>query len=280
MADRSLQEVFQWSRQLAELAKDVRWFCVVAELLAASVGIAAAASSVDLGFVGPVLATVLVFAAAGGRKYAGSMRSIAESCRMEVIRAHAHASSISPLFVATTRQALPPAALLSCAARRLKAPSVDQYYDTPLPPGELRERQMYAESAFYTWPVLRYYSSLSAALFVLVAVITFLVLTQAYAQADNVAPSRIVVESLYSFVLGVLAVKALETSWQAQSTAQEIEGIAKSLLTRPRPTGSDLAALTRQYDLAVSAGPAPPSWLYQVLYSKLKAGWDDVRQIQ
>lgn len=274
----NVEQVHALFRGSAEIGKKLRNVALVIELAAAGL----AFSGIFLQGRGwdawqPLVALALVALALVVRYAAGYVERFAEVCRRASAHAYAMGSDISVARHAGLRSDAPP--LAKWFAARLPASAMGAYYEPGCPPGEARLREIYGNSAFHTWRLLKVWAWIIGLVGVSLLIMTFVV---AYGLAMNPPAAETaagILDALCSIVLAVLAFRAIEVALSAGSSVRTARRIVEKLITEPLPSGDALDALVRDYDFERTGCPPIPTSVYKWKRKGLAREWAECRKV-
>lgn len=268
-----IEEVHNLFRGASEIGKQLRIFSFMIDLIAG--GIASYVIFTKGGNLGawqPLLAFILVASSMGIRALANHVARFAEICRRESIRAFAYDKSIGPARLSMIRSDAP--YLAAKLAKRLPTPSILDYYDVTLPPGESRLRELYANSAFHTWRLLRSWGWVIGTVGCMLFLITFSVIYGLATQPLSAEATSLVLSALCSIVLAIISLRSIDAAISATKSALGTRKIADTLILQPLPTGESLNNLTKAYDFERTGTPSIPTWWYKYHRDCLGKEWD------
>ncbi|MBX3465508.1 MAG: hypothetical protein KF878_01250 [Planctomycetes bacterium] len=153
------------------------------------------------------------------------------------------------------------------------------YYQPRFPAGEARLREIYAESAFFTWRLLRVFFWALLLLTLIIAAGAFVALYGLVVQSptdENV--KRAILETLCSVTVAIFGMKAAEQTIEVFGQASSVRSVADALIRAPLPCGKVLGELVDDYDIQMSAGKDPPTLLWVLMRSSLNEQWNRRRE--
>lgn len=223
----------------------------------------------------PLVAFLAVALARALRVRSRESDRFAEVCRRESARAYACGGTISPARLSSLRSDAPWRSLRE--AQKLPASTLEAYYEPTCPVGEPRLREIYANSAFHTWHLTRFWFWCLAAGFVLLTIISA-VAVYWVANTDGELTGRTeIIEALFSFVLALFWLELAEALYSAFGSYRSARTTCQRLLSRPLPVGDVLRGLVRDYDFERTGSPAVPTFLYRVDRQRLEGEWAECR---
>ncbi len=266
------QEVHNLFRGTAEVAKWIRQAALIFEIAAAAIAVQGVAQAVGVSAWRPILAFMFVAASVGIREYATKIDRFGEECRLASAFAFACGKAIPPGRASSLRGLAP--IFAARLAARLPAADLDAYYDGPSSdPGEGRLREMYANSSFHTWRLMRAAAWLYGSVSFLILLLTLVVMFDLASVDAASVPRDQVLDALFTLVLAVLALRVVAQTVALAFGASGSRAVADALVKAPLPAGSDLLELTDRYNFERIGSPAPPSWLYRIMRAALAEEW-------
>lgn len=220
----------------------------------------------------PIVAFMFIGAAVGIREYGARIGRFAEECRRASVRAFACGRAIPPGRASSLRAIAP--ILAERIAARLPAADLGAYYNGPAnDPGEERLREMYANSSFHTWRLMRVATWIYGSLSLLILLFTLVVMFHLASVEAPSVPRDQVLDALFTLVLAVLGLRGAARTIALAFGASGSRAVADALIAAPLPSGSDLIELTDRYDFERIGSPGPPSWLYCIKRKALAVEW-------
>lgn len=270
-ASRDLEEMHQLFRAASEIGKRFRMTALGFEVLAMVVALH---GLVDLGVANawrPLIAFAATVAGLVLRELASSRDRFAERCRQLSVRKFAMGGDVSAARASQLRLQGPSSA--TQAATKLPAANLNEYYEPTQPPGDARLRELYAHSSFYTWRLLRLSAILHSVVAGALLLVTILALYFLATTTTAVPGKDVVVDAVFTVVLGVLALRIVVEAVGHAKGAAEAHRIADALVAAPLPSEDVLVGLADDYDSERgSTSPAPTS-VYRLWRDSLSIEW-------
>lgn len=268
-------KVHLWFRGASEVTKSLRRGSLLCELGAAGVSLWAILGKPPDSAAGLPLAILgIAFVGTFLRAYSGAANGFAQRCRRISLRAFCTGEEVDTLTVSILDDEAPP--FVERLAAKLPAKSLEEYYEPTTAPGEARQRELYAHSAFYTWRLLRVqgWGIFAFSLLALIScgVLIYHLAAEPTAQGDRKA----ILEAVCTVVLLVVTMKGFEASWDCYQTVTAVRAIENRLLEKPK--GGVLKDLIDSYDLERAAGPNPMTIIYTLWRNRLASKWTERRK--
>jgi hypothetical protein len=219
---------------------------------------------------------ILLFAIAGAilRAHSSAANSFAQRCRRISLQAFCKGCEVTPVTVSLLDDVAP--LFVEKATSHLRAKSMREYYAPTIPSGPLRQAELYAHSAFFTWRLLRIQAWAAFAIAAVVTTACAVLIYHLAAVPETATNRRPILEAVSTIVLLSVGVKGFEAWGAAFSSYKEIRGIETAMLKRPR--GEELEDLVDSYDIERAAGPSTSGFLYNRYRATLAAKWDERRK--
>lgn len=276
--DQEIQAVHAAFRQYAELSKRVGIVGVALEILAAVAAVSSGVADWEIPKAAVLGSVVALFVAALIRQFAQVLASQSLRFRSESLRAYALSQSVAPTTLADVEMSPIPMVMQQWLIGSLPSNALDEYYEPTMPIGTARLQEAVCHSAFFTARLLRVQGWVLTAISVSLVLVTFFWLNEMVESASPSLPAT-QIDFLYSFVLGVLTLRAAETALSFHLGSSEAASVCKELLERGRPSEDSVRALTWRYDLVRAKGPPPPTYLYRVFGGRYRRGWNVARRM-
>ncbi len=264
------QTVHDLFRGTAEIVKTLRVGAFMLDLVVAIIAIQGLVGESMIGPWRPLLTFLLLAGAVGLRCVADGYRSFSQQCRRISIRAYALGEEVPIGQVSSLRSDAPMGA--QRFASKLPASAIDEYYEAISTPGGNRLREVYAYSSFYTWQLLKTTKWIYGILFIGLLSASLIALYSMSLPKAGVDSAQIR-EALFSIVLGIFALRAMETWTACTASANTIRAIADVLVSAPLPEGQMLEGFVREYDVEGSIAPTPPTTIYRFKRLALDSAW-------
>lgn len=271
------ERVHSLFRGAAEFGKRLRAFAFLIEVatgVGAVVGVFTESGPGAIWW--PLLSFILIGVARVLRVWASRVARFAEVCRRESAVAYALGLTISPARMTTLCSDAPPWA--ERIAARLPASTLAEYYEPECPEGEARLREIYANSSFHTWRLLRSWSYVLG-ITASILFISTLCIMYWLASAEGQMDGRLdIINALFTIALAIIAVQVLESLFNSIASYRTTRNITDSLLRQPLPSGEALLSLVREYDSERTDAPPVPTRIYKWKREKLSEDWDECKK--
>lgn len=208
------------------------------------------------------------------RILAKSACSFSERCRRVAIRAYGEGKDVSSVVAGSLTADAPITS--EWFAKKLPTQTLQEYYESTIPPGNSQLRYLYAHSAFYTWRLLRVCWYIYLFGVVAFGFIGFLVIYWLAAEPSDPSTSGRVLDLVCSIVFVFLTAKAVIACVDAKQSSIECRRIESSLLAQKE--GDNPRDLMLDYDVERASAIAIPTLIYIRMRDGLKREWDDVKK--
>lgn len=267
------EKVHLYFRGSSEVSKWAKTTALFLDLFSGAIAIAGIFGSLKYFWV-PLFILGSAVLSSALRSYANNIRSYSQRARRTSLRAFCLEIEIDPLTASNFSIESP--VLAEWFASKLPAQSMNDYYEPVSPKGEIRLRELYAHSAFYTWRLLRISSFLAFIWSSIVFVGSFVVIYYLADAPRNIETTKGILESLSTVALVILCVRGVEYATTANLSAKEVRSIEESL--QKKPHGRSLIELADSYEIERASGPDVPTIIYYFLRNKLQKQWFERRK--
>lgn len=203
------------------------------------------------------------------RWYADKAKAFAQTCRKTALRSYSFGKNIDSLTENNLEIAEP--FFTEFAADRLPAQTVMEYYETTQPVGELRMRELYAHSAFYTWRLLKSSSILVGIFSFLLFILCFSIIYRFAEGNFESSLKKAVLEALCTIALVLIFIRSLEFSLKSKSSFQNAMEVESKLLMPI--SGDELLSVVDTYEIERSSGADPSTIIYLFMRNRLQRQW-------
>lgn len=270
-----LQRVHDAFRARAEVGK---WIRVLAFGIEGAAGVAAILGAVvPLGTWAPLAALGAVVVGSLLREWAQGHTSAALDFRRAALRAFAFERDVPPGVLASLEEGALPTWLLEGLLRRLPSRSLMEYYEPTKEAGLARYRELVCHSAFFTSRLLRFHAVVLLLGAGAAAAATVVVLNTYASRVDRDLPLW-AAEGIYTVVLGLLAVRALESGLQSLRSSSDAREVSERLLSMKGESAEEIEEYAYRYDTSRANGPAPPGYAYRLHGKRLARAWRAARR--
>ena len=271
MIHESTERLHNLARGAFELCKKINNVIFVLEILP---GIAALIQTcIDVKFLDqPWIALIAMSLALFGlllRILGRYYRTTADSMRRTSVRFYAYDKPVPQTTLTNFLSGLPRG--VETSAKKLPVENIDEYYETTLPPGIGRYREMTACNSFFTWNLQKMYSWILGFIFVILLAISVCILYGIATSQLSLLQRLSIADLVYTVIIGMFLFKSINGFFATLFSIFDLKTVANKIMN---PNLSDDEILHQIIEYECAGGPLVPTRLYRMRRKRLNALWD------
>ena len=198
-------------------------------------------------------------------------RTTADSMRRISVRFYAYDKSVPQTTLTNFLSGLP--GFVERIALKLPAGNMDEYYDTKLPPGIGRHREITACNSFFTWNILKTYSWILGIISGILLIIPIYTLYGITTSELPLEQRLSIANFMYIVIIGMFLFKSINEFIITRFSNSILKTLAKEIM-EPTLRDDEIFHHIIEYECERASGPLAPTIFYRMRRKKLNELWD------